>query len=84
MTRYNNFLNGEDGIEIEELSDAVELLEVCAENNISIYGVFASDYEHEPYWYVDNNELMMTRYFSDMADECCQTWTYKDFVANNS
>lgn len=80
MVDYNNFILGETGIEVQSIDEALNLIEVCVENNIDCTFITPSDYENEPYWYVKDGNLEITKYYSDMADEVCSIWTYSEFA----
>ena len=80
MINFENFILGEDGIEVQSIDEALSLIEICIDNNIDCSFITPSDYEDEPYWYVKDRTLNITKYYSDMADCVCSTWTYSDFV----
>lgn len=84
MINFNNFILGEAGIEVESLEEATELIKVCDRNNIDHYLITPEYYEDEPYWYVVDGSLCTTKYYCDMADDVCSTWTYQQFVEEHS
>lgn len=80
MIDFRNFISGESGIEVQSLDEALSLLEVCNENDIDCTFVDSDDYAEFPYWYVKDGELEAVKYYSDMAEEVCNTWIYSEFV----
>lgn len=80
MIDFTNFILGESGIEVQSIDEALSLIEVCVDNDVDCTFITPNDYEDEPYWYVKDGELEITKYYCDMADEVCDTWTYSDFA----
>lgn len=80
MISFSNFIMGEAGIEVQSIDEALSLIEVCVDNNIDCTFITPKDYEYEPYWYVKNGKLEITRYYSDMLDDVCSTWTFSEFA----
>lgn len=62
------------------MNEALSLLEVCNENSIDCTFVDSDDYAEFPYWYVKARELQAMRYYCDMAEDVCNTWTYPEYV----
>lgn len=83
MVSWSSFLNGESELECQSLDDAELLLRICKENGIDSSGIEAEVFQNEPYWYVKDHELFMTRYSCENED-ICSCWTVKAFVVEHS
>lgn len=81
---WNTFISGESELKCESLEDAQLLLEVCKDNQIDCaYGINAEDYKQEPYWYIEDNELYITKYTCE-SKNICSCWTVKGFVEEHT
>lgn len=84
MVSWNTFILGESELKCESLEDAQLLLEVCKDNQIDCaYDINAEDYKQEPYWYIEDNELHITKYTCE-SENICSCWTVKGFVEEHT
>lgn len=79
---WNSFIAGGVEIKCKSLEDAKILLNVCKESGIDTGNIRAVDYHEEPYWYINDSELCITKY-------CCenlninQCWNVETYIDNH-
>lgn len=84
MVSWNTFILGESELKCESLEDAQLLLEVCKDNQIDCaYDINAEYYIQEPYWYIEDNELHITKYTCE-SENICSCCTVKGFVEEHT
>ena len=83
MVSWNTFILGESELKCESLEDARLLLDVCKENKVDCNYLNAEDYKEQPYWYIHDDELHITKYTCENED-VCDCWTVKDFVEEHT
>ena len=76
---WTEFLKGEVQLICQEKTDAYLLLEVCKKNNIKTGDIKVDDYLSIPYWYILNNELVITKIVLD-NDNLKYITIAKDFM----
>jgi len=80
---WSGFLGGFAELQCETLEDAQTLMQVCNDNHIECSHISAETFKNEPYWYVRNNFLEITRYSCDneQIDSC---WTVSEYMEDHT
>ena len=73
------FTSGEVELACMSYEDAKLLLDVCQRSGIGCEHVSASDYQAEPFWYVKDAELVITRYTLE-NDSICECSSVSDYI----
>lgn len=79
---WNSFIAGGVEIKCKSIEDAKLLLNICKENGVATGDIKAKDYYEEPYWYINDSELCITRY-------CCenlniyQCWNVDTYIQDH-
>lgn len=79
---WTSFVVGQSELECESIEDAKLLMEICIRSYVDCKYVACADWEEEPYWYIKNNELIITKYTLE-EENICDCWTVKDYIENH-
>lgn len=79
---WNSFINGDIEIKCKSIQDAQILLDVCKENEVETGNIRAVDYHEEPYWYINDSELCITKYCCE-NESIYQCWNVETYIQNH-
>ena len=79
---WNSFISGGVEIKCKSIEDAKLLLDVCKENEVETGDIRAVDYHEEPYWYINDSELCITKYCCE-NDGIYQCWNVETYIQNH-
>jgi len=79
---WNSFISGGVEIKCKSIEDAKLLLDVCKENEVETGDIRAVDYHEEPYWYINDSELCITKYCCE-NDSIYQCWNVETYIQNH-
>lgn len=80
MFDYDRFLNGDVCIVIESEEEGQEVLDICQNNNVDIFGVSPSDYQFKPYWSINKSkELILSVDCDQVIDDVYAIFTFTEF-----
>lgn len=77
------FISGEVELECETLEQAELLLDICKRFGKGCEHISPKDYETEPNWYIQSNELCMSRYSME-SDSISNIWTVSEYIAEHT